>query len=124
MTKKEYRIDKCLRLGEKFILEDKVCLIGFDVKGFTKMPYPKNCLDLEKMVKELNEKFSNYLPEGNYNDPREISKGFQIYRGDSAIAQINSVEGIKEIILYQKNTYKEMPLHWRIAKDKHYHDLF
>jgi hypothetical protein len=124
MRNKGFSLEKCIKLGTKFISEDNICLIGFDVKEFTKIPYPKNVNLLREMVDNINEKFSHYLPVGRFNDPATDAKGFQIYRGDSAIAQINSIEGIKEIMDYQKENYSTMPLHWRIAKQGNYKELF
>ncbi len=109
-------IDECVRRASRYISEQGMCLLLFDVKGSRNFP-ESYCMEkkLEEMADDINCKFSGYLPENSLAG--KLGKGFSIFRGDSGIGCINSVDAVREISDYQKARYGEISLYWSVAKD-------
>ena len=135
--KKGLTIDECVKRAEKFIASQGICLLLYDIKGSRKMYNRENikgslnltaeefAQKIEYMKEILNTKFSEYMPENNLRiGGGKLEKGFQIYRGDSAVAGINSAEIIPEIVNYQKQMFPDIPLYWSVAKDLFDHDAW
>jgi hypothetical protein len=111
-------IEECVRKARKYIKEQGICLLLFDVKDSRKY---KNRESLRKllceMTERLNYKFAKYFPENDLRCANKKEKGFEFLFSDSSLAGINSAEIIPEIVNYQKREYSEVTLHWNVAKD-------
>ncbi len=103
--KKGLTIEECVRRAEKFIGSQSVCLLLYDIKGSRNFE-----------VNEFIQK-SKYMPKNDLDFRGIFKKGFQIYRGDGAVAGINSAEIIPEIVNYQKKMFPDVQLYWSVAKD-------
>jgi len=111
-------LEECVEKARKFIFKYGSYLLLFDVKNSRKFEDRQKLNgDLVKMMKDLNEKFGEYLPENNLAVPSRKEKGFEVLLGDGSRAGINSPAIAEEIINYQKREYPEIPLYWEIAKD-------
>lgn len=111
-------INDCVKKADKYIKKNGVCLLLLDVKGSSKYKNPDELTaNMMKMVKELNAKFEQYLPE-NYLTARYREKnGFSITHGDAIWAEINNSEVIMETKKYLDENYSQIAFYWGIAKD-------
>ncbi len=116
MGEKGLSIEECVRRAQKYITKQGACLLLFDVKGFSDMSIYLRTKRFNKMVRDLNKTFSDYLPI-NSLAILTPEKGFRVGRGDSGLAGICSAEIIPKIVEYQKAKYPELPLYWSVAKD-------
>lgn len=112
-------IEECVRRAEKFIELRGMCLLLLDMKeSRTIVPEYKGRRDkLTEIVTDLNQSFADYFPQNDLAVLSRIESGFRIFRGDSAMAGINSSDIIPEIIQYQEKNYPEAPLYWSVAED-------
>ena len=117
MVKKGMSLVECVKYADEFISENGECLLLFDVNGFRKMNIPECYVEMERMMKDFNDRFSEYFPENRLATPTRKEKGFEILVGDSSWAGINSSEVIPKIIEYQRRIYSNIPLYWGVAKD-------
>ena len=118
MKQKGTSLKRCISRAEKFISENSICLLLFDVKNSREFK-DRNKLQkiIKKMMEDLNYQFRNYLPENNLAVFSQKEKGFQKLLGDGSWAGINSPQIILKIVQYQKKTYPQIPLYWNIAKN-------
>ena len=111
-------IENCVNKAEKLISEYGICLLLFDVKGSSNFKDSNRLIkQLFEMMKDLNTKFSDYLPKNKLATLTREERGFECLLGDGSWAGINSSEAVKKIAKYQEENYPHIPLYWGIAKD-------
>jgi len=117
--RKGLTVEECVKKARKYIKKYEMCLLWFDVVRSRDFPdATKLVYRLKAMMKDLNYKFSDYLPKNNLAVMIRTEKGFsRLFRFDSSYAAINNAEIILEIVKYQKEQYPDIPLWWGIAKD-------
>ena len=115
--KKGLTIDECVRRAKEFIDDQGVCLLIYDIKGSRNFEINEFVKKRLEMKERLNNKFSKNMPENDLDFRTIFKKGFQIQRGDAAVAGINSAEIIPEIVNYQKEMFPDVPLYWSVAKN-------
>ena len=115
--KKGLTIEECVRRAKKFIDSQGVCLLLYDIKESRNFEVNEFVQKRREMQESLNNKFSKYMPKNDLDFMGIFKKGFQIYRGDAAVAGINSAEIIPEIVKYQKEMFPDVQLYWSVAKD-------
>jgi hypothetical protein len=115
--KRSMRVGNCVAKARKYIDEQGMCLLLFDVKGFKKLPDELKD-KLPAMANDLNSRFRDYFPENSLlGIPGRIDKGFKLIGGDGFAAGINNPDIIPEIRKYQKTKYPDIPVYWGVAKD-------
>jgi len=126
--KRSMRVGNCVAKARKYIDEQGMCLLLFDVEGSRNFPDRDELqTKLHAMVRDLNSKFRDYFPENSLlGVPERIEKGVLFYRidrgfefvgGDGGAAGINNPDIIPEICKYQKTKYPDIPVYWGVARD-------
>ena len=115
--KKGLTIEECVKKAEKFIESQGVCLLLYDIKGSRNFEINEFIQKRAEIQESLNNKFSKYMPKNDLDFRGIFKKGFQLQRGDAAVAGINSAEIIPEIVKYQKEMFPDVQLYWSVAKD-------
>ena len=116
----ENSIDNLVLSAHKYIEENGICLLLFDVINSRKLSC-EDRYDLQKrlktMISDLNSEFSDYFPIHDIAVFGRYEKGFEYLLGDGSWCGISNSEVIPEIITYQKTKYSDVNLKWGVAKD-------
>jgi hypothetical protein len=111
-------LEECLEKAEKYISEQGMCYLAFDVQESSKMSRDFFYKKISSLKKDINKNFMKYFVGDVFGENSRGIRGYlEISRGDSAGTYISSPKAIKEIIDYTKKNYPDFPLKWAVAKD-------
>ena len=109
---------RCINRARKFIDQNGLCLLVFDVKSSRSYNPEVFINKLEELRDDLNSNFSHYMPENQLRSPHVPKEsGFILILGDMGVAGINSVDAVSEIRKYHEENYPDFPVYWSVARD-------
>jgi len=115
--RKGMSLEDCVKTADRFISQEGLCLLLFDVVNSRKHSDRRYLNDrLKEMMADFNDTFADYFPLHDIAVRGRYEKGFQHLLGDGSWAGINSLEVIPKIMDYHSKNY-EFALWWNVARN-------